>query len=295
VLSVIAAVAYGAGYMAILRKALTLGLPNPETSRSAYQHMGLSMLLDTLSAIGTGVASAHVAATLVAIALGLCVAISVGAKSPPWSALGMVVGYLVLAAVVVHDGLQIWRGFDASNLLQRAPEALDDLQGLAARLFEAVRSGSATAIRQDFAGFAVALLAVVCAAIVLEGVARHCRASLNWHGAVIAAQLVFATVVFGDLMLLAQLYGVVSLADSQRCVLVSYTQSSDVNHEKSQQGWLMSDLAFSGDRVHLLEPDSDSRLYVIKRADVVSYRLYGRANCKNSMLPNAHAQQGGTP
>jgi hypothetical protein len=138
------------------------------------------------------------------------------------------------------------------------------------------------------------VLATISGAIVLGILARGSGVSPRWPGPIITAQLVLATCLFGETILLAQLYGVVSLANSQRCVLVSYTQAPDLARERSQLGWLMSDLAFGGDHVSVVKPDADSWLYVIKRADVVSYRFFSRANCMDSILPNAPAAEGRT-
>jgi hypothetical protein len=293
VATVIAAVLWAAGYLVVLRRALTFGIPNLVTAPTAYQQAGADWALDSAAAIreaGSAAGRARLTFTVLALAVGF-VLLRIGLPRVREKffrsaiAVFMIGLHIVLALIVSSSSLRIWDRLEASDLLGRERTEIQRLNVFAQSIVSALVTNDASVIRADYRDFVVQYVSIAGAAVLLAwAIRRNFKPSRVWRRRLIGAQLLLGLFLFTETALLAEFYGLVTSISMPRCAIVAVRPELAETLRKTAgdarvTALILSDLAFGGDEVHLLQPGFNSVLYVFKRSDIIKYEFHERADC----------------
>jgi hypothetical protein len=299
--TVVAALVWTAGYLIIVRRNLTFGIPNAASGPTAYQQAGAEWVMDMAGALRVALVDAgwmRVALVLVSIAAAILILRkALRRRMTPWQRTSVTVAmfalHLVLAFVVVKDALDVLRYFEVSNVTVRERSellALRESNPFAGRFLDAFVRDAPGPVVVDYHRRLERFLWVGIVGV-LAGWAIHRNFRLPWvaRRRLIGTQVALALILVAHTALLAQLYGLITSITRPQCVLIRFRpefteQLTKSNQDDTLTGLILSDLAFGGDEIHVIKFDIQNQLHVYARSDIITYYFLDRGLCKRFKL-----------
>jgi hypothetical protein len=187
--------------------------------------------------------------------------------------------------LVLRDSLSVIEYFSAEDVLSREVADLKALGDAPRSLVQALFANNPAGIRPAYdlwvARYAGILLVALLAGWTIH---RNFKPTKAWRRRLIASQVAVGLALLIQIGLLAQFYGQLTAITFPRCVQVEFTPelsqgiAATLGSAKIT-ALLLSDLAFGGDELHLLDIKRIKALLVFNRGDIIKYTFLPRPEC----------------
>jgi hypothetical protein len=294
--TVFTAVFWTAGYLIIVRRNMTFGVPNAASGAAAYQQAGADWAMDIAGALREGLVGVGWIRVMLLL-LGITAAFvllrkGLRRKMTRWQRATVTIGvfalHLVLAFIVVKDALEVLRYFEASNVTVRERNdllLLRESNAFAGRFLDAFVHNEPRPMLADYHRRLERWLWIGLIGV-LAAWAIHRNFKLPWASKrrLIGTQVALALLLVGHTSLLAQLYGLITAITRPQCVLIHFhpeftKQLVENGQDKTLLGLVLSDSAFGADEIHVIEFDVPNQLHVYARSDIIKYEFHYRTLC----------------
>lgn len=299
--TVFTALFWTAGYLIVVRRSVTFGIPNANSTASAYQQAGADWAIDVAGAIraalvGAGwmtvlLVGAGLTAAFVLLRIGLRRKLTARQRAGVTAAL--IAFHVAMAAVLVKDSLDVLQYLEASNVTVRERHdllTLRETNPLAGRFLDAFVHNDASPVLADYHRRLTRYLWIGIVGIFgAWAIHRNFKPSKAWKRRIIGAQAGLALLLVVHTGLLAQMYGLITAITHQRCVLVQFRPElakalEDRREDDAVRGLIVSDLVFAADEIHVMRFGFPNQLFVFGRADIIRYDFQDRLLCGQMRL-----------
>jgi hypothetical protein len=294
IVTVITALVWTAGYVVVGRRNLTLGVPNTASASTAYQQTGADWLTDMAAVLQSALTAPQNRTRVVLLAAAIVFAVTalrIGLRRRRSAAqravltAGLVLLHVGLASFVVRDGLSVIEYFSADDVLSREVTDLLALGEAPQSLIEALFTDQPALIRPSYNSWVVRFAGILLVAL-LAGwtIHRNFKPAKTWRRRLLASQAAVGLALLVHLSLLAQFYGQLTAITFPRCVEVQFRPDLSQGivttlGSAKITALLLSDLAFGGDELHLLQIKGGKALLVFNRGDIIKYAFLSRSEC----------------